>query len=212
MREKSNSTANPGTRQRLIDAMIELMWTKGYSATSVDDICKAAGAQKGSFYHFFPSKAELVATVFEGEWATYKAELDEIFDAKSPPLQRLKVFLDVMLEEQQEKKESFGYVVGCPFCTIGSELATQDENIRARIEAIFDAHLQYFERTIADAIADGSLPAGTDVKVKAGEIDALMTGALATARIKNSLIPVGTSLVRAVFDCLGTQVLASENA
>ncbi len=212
MHEKSNSTANPGTRQRLIDAMIELMWTKGYSATSVDDICKAAGAQKGSFYHFFPSKAELVATVFEGEWESYKTELDEIFDAKRAPLQRLQLFLEVMLEEQQEKRKSFGYVVGCPFCTIGSELATQDENIRARIEAIFDVHLQYFERAIADAIADGSLPAGTDIRVKANEIDALMTGAMATARIKNSLIPVGKSLVRAVFDCLGAQALVEENS
>lgn len=205
MRHRSNSPAT-GTRQRLMEAMVELMWTKGYSASSVDDICKAAGAQKGSFYHFFPSKAELVATVFESEWESCKAELDAIFDSARPPLQRFLHFLEVMYEEQQEKQKDFGYVVGCPFCTVGSELATQDENIRARIEAIFVAHLSYFERAIRDAVAEGSVPKSTNIKDKANELDVLMTGAMATARIKNSLEPVGKGLVKAVFHCLGVDV------
>lgn len=190
--------------------MVELMWTKGYSSVSVDDICKSAEAKKGSFYHFFPSKAELAITVCETEWETCKTELDEIFSPTSPPLERFLHFLNVLYEEQQEKFTQFGYVVGCPFCTIGSELATQDENVRARIESIFESHLRYFENAIRDAVASGDLPAHTDVKTKAREVDALMTGAMATARIKNSLEPVGKDLLRAVFHCLGAPIPAHE--
>lgn len=192
--------------------MVELMWTKGYSAVSVDDICKAADAQKGSFYHFFASKAELAAVVCETEWGHYKLELDEVFSPTRPALQRFTRFLEVMYAEQQEKQQAFGYVVGCPFCTIGSELATQDENIRERIEKIFDAHLCYFENALRDAVAEGSLPAATDVKTLAREIDALMTGAMATARIKNTLEPVGKDLLKAVFHCLGVKAPSREKA
>jgi TetR/AcrR family transcriptional repressor of nem operon len=43
-------------KERLIEAMIELIWTGSYGSTSVDQICERAGVKKGSFYHFFESK------------------------------------------------------------------------------------------------------------------------------------------------------------
>ena len=45
------------TKQRLLDTAIELIWEQSYGAVSVDHICERAGAQKGSFYHFFQSKS-----------------------------------------------------------------------------------------------------------------------------------------------------------
>lgn len=106
--------------------------------------------------------------------------------------------------------------MGCPFCTIGTELATHDENIRTRIAFIFEAHLRYFETALRDAVAEGLLPAAMDIKAKAQEIDALMIGGLTNARIRNSLTPVGETLRDAVFHSLGLatpqamQVLSEE--
>ena len=185
--------------------MVELLWTKGYSAISVDTICKEAGAQKGSFYHFFESKAELAVVTCETQWEECRAELDTLFSPSRPALERFANFLELLYEEQVEKQREFGYVVGCPFCTLGTELATQDEAIRKRIAIIFEAHLRYFENALRDAVAEGSLPVGTDVKAKANELDALITGAFATARIKNSLDPVGPGLAAAVFQSLGVK-------
>jgi len=105
-----------------------------------------------------------------------------------------------------------GHVVGCPFCAVGSELATQDEAIRARIEAIFEEHLRYFENALRDAVAEGILPKTTDIKGKAREIDAQITGAMTTARIRNSLEPVGADLVKGVFDCMGARMREPEPA
>lgn len=86
--------------------MVDMMWTKGYSAISVDDICKAAGAQKGSFYHFFGSKAELAAATCETVWEECRAELDMVFSPTRPPLERLLYFLQLLYEEQIEKKRN----------------------------------------------------------------------------------------------------------
>ena len=46
-------------RTKLLDAALRVIRTKGYEATTVDDVCEAAGTSKGSFFHHFASKADL---------------------------------------------------------------------------------------------------------------------------------------------------------
>ena len=57
-----NSTA---TRSKLLDAARDVIRTKGYAATTVDDICAAAGVTKGGFFHHFPSKEQLGIAAIE---------------------------------------------------------------------------------------------------------------------------------------------------
>jgi AcrR family transcriptional regulator len=79
------------TRQRLIDAALEVFAVRGYVAATVDEIAEAAGASRATFYVHFPSKLELVAALAaelrpEVE-AQYRA-LDEILEAPSRELIR----------------------------------------------------------------------------------------------------------------------------
>jgi TetR/AcrR family transcriptional regulator, transcriptional repressor for nem operon len=46
-------------RTRLLDAALHVIRAQGYAATSVDDICRAAGLTKGAFFHHFKSKEDL---------------------------------------------------------------------------------------------------------------------------------------------------------
>lgn len=46
-------------RARLLDAAVETIRTKGYSATTVDELCAAAGVTKGAFFHHFDTKEDL---------------------------------------------------------------------------------------------------------------------------------------------------------
>ena len=48
------------SKLKLLDAMISVVRAKGYNATRVEDVCEAAGLTKGSFFHHFKSKEELV--------------------------------------------------------------------------------------------------------------------------------------------------------
>jgi TetR/AcrR family transcriptional repressor of nem operon len=47
---------DPPTRNKLLDAAEELMLSKGYVATSLDEICGAAGVTKGSFFTTFRAR------------------------------------------------------------------------------------------------------------------------------------------------------------
>ncbi len=66
-------TTHP-SRQKFIDAAIALVREQGYAATSVDDICARAGMKKGSFFHHFKSKEELLIAAIE-HWNAFTGEV-----------------------------------------------------------------------------------------------------------------------------------------
>ena len=53
------------TRAKLLDAARDVIRTKGYAGSTVDDICAAAGVTKGSFFYYFDSKEELGVAAIE---------------------------------------------------------------------------------------------------------------------------------------------------
>src|ERR1051326_1563388 len=52
-------------KERLMDAVLELIWTGSYGSTTIDQICDKAGVKKGSFYYFFESKADLAVAALD---------------------------------------------------------------------------------------------------------------------------------------------------
>ena len=174
------------TKQRLLDTAIELIWEQSYGAVSVDHICERAGAQKGSFYHFFQSKSELAVTAIEAHWQNRKQEMDRIFAADIPPLERLTHYCDSVYRRQKIKQAECGRVCGCAFTCLGLELSTQDEPVRHKSQQIIERLCQYLEAALRDA-AQAGLIDRRDFKVMARELYRCIIGVLVEAKIENNL-------------------------
>jgi TetR/AcrR family transcriptional repressor of nem operon len=54
------TTQQSDSRSRLLNAALKVVRSKGYTATRVEDLCAEAGVTKGSFFHHFKSKDDLV--------------------------------------------------------------------------------------------------------------------------------------------------------
>ena len=188
-------------KEKLMEAVLELIWESSYGATSVDDICEKAGVKKGSFYHFFKSKADLEVAALEYDWKDKKITFDAIFSPTVPPLERIANFMDFAVGGQVKAKEECGCVLGCPLFTIGSEICTQEAEIREKVQAIMDRYAAYFESAIRDANAEGSIQA-PDAKAKTKILYAYFQGVMAQARIRNCM-EVLKGLKAGVFDILG---------
>jgi TetR/AcrR family transcriptional regulator, transcriptional repressor for nem operon len=113
-RKSPAPSRNPAaTRERLVQATVELILKQGFTATSVDEICTAAGLTKGSFFHHFPNKEAigLAAAAWWGEMGTalYAAAWeDEALD----PLDQLNRFFDIMTGFTQRPDQACVCVVG----------------------------------------------------------------------------------------------------
>jgi TetR/AcrR family transcriptional regulator, transcriptional repressor for nem operon len=176
-------------KERLTEAAMDLIWEHSYGATSVDAICERAGAKKGSFYYFFRSKSELAAAALESDWKKRKADMDAIFSATIPPLERFERYFDFVHDRLAEVQKRCGSILGCPLLSVGSEVSTQDEKLREKVQEILDRKIRYFESAIRDAHSQGVIVA-PDAKAKAKGLFACYQGTLAHARIQNNLEPL----------------------
>ncbi len=172
--------------QRLMDAALSLMWEESYGAVSVDDICRRADVRKGSFYYYFASKSELAVSALERMWQEQKRQLDGWFAADKNPLERMRARCDAVYDFQKEMKVRHGHVLGCPLCSLGSEICNLDAAIRDKVREILDKKVTYWERAIQDAQALGLIAAG-DATAKARCAMAFYEGMIAQARVHDDI-------------------------
>ncbi len=190
-------------KERLMEAIKELMWTGSYGSTTIDQICDKAGVKKGSFYYFFDSKAELAETALKEDWESRRPELDSIFSATIPPLERLRKYCEMGYKIQAEMQTKHGCVLGCPLFCIGSEVSTQEDRLQKKIGEILEYKRKYMESVIREAHAAGLIRA-PDAAAKSRALMAYYQGILTQARIQNDL-GVIREAHRAILDFLGVK-------
>ncbi len=181
------------TRQRLVDAAHALIWANSYAHVSVEDICRAAGVQKGSFYHFFPTKIDLTAAALEDHWAIVRGKIDAIFIENKTPHAQLKALCEGILAEQKEALRATGMVCGCPYATVASELSSNNEQMRELTEHMSARFCGYFELLLKNAVAAKLIPL-RGLKQRANEMHTYVIGAMLQARLTNRLSHVEKSL------------------
>src|SRR5689334_10368230 len=100
-------------KERLMEAVRQLIWAGSYGSTTIDQICEKAGVKKGSFYYFFDSKCDLAVAALDEEWQLRRRpELDAIFSPTISPLERLKKYCEYGYRFQAEIKAKHGCVLG----------------------------------------------------------------------------------------------------
>ena len=113
------------TRERIVEAARDLFWRDGYHAVSVESICTAANARKGSLYHAFGSKEDLLCAVIDAVWAHNKAQLTEIYAADISDEEKLRRHFQWFSSSQQELKDRFGFIPGTLNMALGTNVPTK---------------------------------------------------------------------------------------
>jgi TetR/AcrR family transcriptional repressor of nem operon len=173
-------------RERLLEAMLELIWVGSFGTTSVDHICERAEVKKGSFYHFFESKHALAMAAIEHGWEEFRKTLDDAFSASRPPVERLEFWIRHLRDEQVQMHIKHGRVLGCPIHTLGTEVGPMDDLFQKVLKGKLAQYLRYLESAIRDAHAEGVVHA-PEASVKAKILFSYSEGLLAHARIWNDL-------------------------
>ena len=107
----ANQTVRDATRARLIAHALRLFGERGYASTPVSAIAAAAGVSQGLLYHYFPSKTELVAAIFEESLRDVRDSWERA-DAEPDPRQRVTALLHAVRDLIRSRRDFWALSYG----------------------------------------------------------------------------------------------------
>jgi TetR/AcrR family transcriptional repressor of nem operon len=168
-------------RLKLVDAALAVIRTKGYAATSVEELCTRAGVTKGAFFHHFASKADL-AVAAANHWSETTSALFAAADYHnhSDPLDRILAYLDFRDALLKGGVPEFTCLVG----TMVQETYATSPDIRDACDASISGHAATLEADIAEAMTRRGVEAGFTPASLALHTQAVLQGAFILAKAK----------------------------
>jgi TetR/AcrR family transcriptional repressor of nem operon len=180
------------TRQKLLDAAQELMLTKGYTDTSVEEICAAAGLTKGSFFHYFEGKEHLGRLLAERFYASKQQLFQSApFRQKKDPLDRVFGFVDFLIAMSCSPMMAKGCLLG----TFVQELSQTHPTIRSVCAACFENSANHLKQDLEEAKAKYTPRARWSPQSLAEHLTAVIQGAIILAKAKQDQKVVEESLM-----------------
>ena len=189
--EADEPPAGSSTRDRLLDAAMELFHAQGYTATGIAALLRKADVNSGSLYHYFPTKEDLLLALLE----RYKEKLrpwvmDPVFARVSDPVERI----FGVLAGYRDMLVATGCSLGCPIGNLALELSDTHPNVRQRVAENFDGWKAAIRGCLDDAAP--RLPADLDRGQLATFILTVMEGAMMQAKAHRSLEPFDQSVTQ----------------
>jgi AcrR family transcriptional regulator len=165
------------TRERIVEAAMELFWLKGYGSTSIADILSRSQVNSGSLYHFFPGKQDVLIAVLE----SYRDGigpmlLEPAWSGVDEPVARVFALLGSYRRALVETDCTYG----CPIGSLALELHEPDPPVRDLLAANFTAWVGAVEACLREAT--DRFPRDTDFRALAELALNIMEGGVMQSR------------------------------
>jgi len=148
------------TEEKILEKGAQLIRKNGFNNTGLNEILKAAGVPKGSFYYYFENKEDfglkMIEYLHSGISRSFYNQLAENTDEH--PIKALRVFFQkfrtaFMSDEQK---------CGCPIGNITQEMAATNPNFRQKLNLVFRDIMKPVSLCLDRAAESGYLRSSTD--------------------------------------------------
>jgi TetR/AcrR family transcriptional repressor of nem operon len=169
------------TRERLIESTQQLLWERGFSATSPRAVLERSGAGQGSLYHHFADKADLGRAALERTAAEFRADWEEALSSPGTARERI---VGCFTHHDEDVAH------GCPIGRL-----TQDEGVMAerRLSEVVRASLDWLtdrlRRVIDEGVRSGELVPTIPAAELASLVAALLQGSYVMSRATRNAQP-----------------------
>ncbi len=161
-----------------IDRATEVFCAKGFEATSLADLLKAIGINKGSFYNAFGSKKKLFTlSLLKYEHEQRHDTLAQLEALQDPVLAISKLF-DALIEDSLTDKDK----KGCFLVNTALDLPNHDSDIEKAVKQGLNNTESFFKQQIKLGIETGAIPKHVDPEREAKGLLTLLVGLRVLAR------------------------------
>lgn len=189
--DMTSATGRPSAREKLLNAALSVIRTKGYAATTVDDLCRTAGVTKGAFFHHFKSKEDLGVAAAAWWSETTSAFFDSApYQTISDPLERLLAYLDFRKSILAGELPEFTCLAG----TMVQEVYETHPAIRDACDMSISGHAATVEAMIREAMIRYAITAEWTASSLALHIQAVIQGAFILAKAKHGAAVAAASI------------------
>jgi len=189
--------ANPETRSRLLEKGGDLVSSRGFNATGVQEITAAAGVPKGSFYNYFGSKEAFAVELLSDYWDMVVALYGPILtESHTSPLSRITRYFAGLADFHERRQYAFGCLIG----NMALEVTPSSEEVRVKLAAIYREWSASLADCLREAQVRKELAPGKDAKQLAAALIDTFEGAVMRAKVERSRAPFD-SFERCVLPC-----------
>jgi TetR/AcrR family transcriptional repressor of nem operon len=166
-------------RDKLLDTALIEIKKNGYSGTSISDILNIAGGKKGSLYHHFKSKKDLILKVVEERiFPDSLSEWKVLEEKKSNHLDNL-----ITLLKDSSRRD---FVNGCVLGTLIQEISCEDEDFNNALNKVVDAWKKIFEKQIEKAKNNKEIKDSVNSQEVSIFLISILQGAMLVSKMKGT--------------------------
>jgi TetR/AcrR family transcriptional regulator, transcriptional repressor for nem operon len=146
--------AKRDTRQHILEKGADLIYSKGFNHTGIQEILDVAQVPKGSFYYYFKSKEVFGVALVDYFFDFFESKLKYcLVDKKDPPLEKLMRFFDLLIMQHEDR----GCIGGSAIGNLGQEMSDLSERFRCKIENCFIRFEKYIVILLKEAVLLGQI-------------------------------------------------------
>lgn len=167
------------TKQKIIEAAARLIYHRGFHATSLDSVAQAARVNRGSLYYFFRSKKNLgLSVIGHYESLLQQNYLSPSFDIQARGREKIRRLAESYARMPMQDSPC----CGCPIGNLSLELSSLDEEMRVRLNGVWEGVFERIALVLAESKEEGELHVDVDPLVLARSFFSQIQGAHIIAR------------------------------
>ena len=167
------------TRRRIVEKAAGVFNTRGYFGSSMNDLVREVGLEKGGLYNHFASKEELALEAFDYAVGTVRERFRAALEGNEGASERLFAVIDVM----GELAEDSPVAGGCPILNTAIESDDAHAKLKERAKEAMSSWLRLIGGIIKEGVRTGELEPDTDPRKTASVVVATLEGAIMLSRL-----------------------------
>ncbi|HEX2914027.1 MAG TPA: TetR/AcrR family transcriptional regulator [Chloroflexia bacterium] len=167
------------TREMILERAAKLFNRQGYFGSSLSDIMRETGLEKGGIYNHFHSKEDLALEAFDYAIEVTGARFRTALEGKINAIERLNAVISVFLDYL----ENSPVPGGCPILNTAVESDDTQPALRERAQKAMDGLFRTFRSIVRKGLECGEIRSGVNAEELASLIISQVEGALMLSKL-----------------------------